>query len=108
MDICGAWQLVLRDLYHRADHHQVPFGPRLCDFRDQLEVDALVDDAVIADPRMPDRDLVRGLGDIAARLAEVGTVYAARKQEGALVSVALCLEQAAAPGEDDVGTLHEL
>src|SRR4051794_36085132 len=103
MDVCGAWQLVLGDLYDRADHDEVPFGPRLCDFRDQLEVDALVDDAVIADPRIPDRDLVRRLGDIAAGLAEVGTVDAAREQEGALVSVALCLEQAAAAGEDDVG-----
>src|SRR5687768_9707100 len=67
------------DLHDGPDQHEVPVGTRRGDTVDELDVEALVDDAEEADPRAGNVTLVLRLDRRAPRFREVRNVDAARE-----------------------------
>ena len=90
-------------------HDDRPFGTRVGERGQQLQVHALVDHAVEAEARAAaERAWSAGLGTPRARLGEVGAVDAGREGVDVGVPVLLGLVQAVAAGEDHVGGDQQL
>ena len=74
---------------------------------DQIEVHPLVDHAEVAQPRVPERRLIRRIGLFHARTAEVAGIHAAGEEVHVGPGGAPGLVQLAAAGEDEVGQPDE-
>ena len=86
----------------------MPVGPHRRDLPDQIDVEALVNDAEEADARMRDGRLVGGIALGLPRAREVLDVDAARERIHLRVQVALRLVEALAACQHDIGALHQL
>ena len=74
MDVGPLRQVFFRDLHDRPDHDERPVGPHLRDRGQEIGVEALVDDAVEAEPRPRQLLLVAGLELGRARLQEMHAI----------------------------------
>ncbi len=108
MDVVAAWQVGGVDLRQRPDHDELPVRPGVGGRCQEVEVEAFVDDAVVADARMGDGVLVGRIGDGAAGGAEVAGVDAAGEGVDVVVLVAFRLVEAVPAGEDQVGACEQL
>jgi hypothetical protein len=95
------------DLHDRADHHDRPIGPRRRERVDQLQVEPLVDHAVIAKPRAGQVALVRRAPVRLARDREVRRVNRRGEWVRVIVPPTLRLVQAAAAGKHDIGRFQQ-
>ncbi len=108
MDVGPARQVGGIDLHHRSNDHQAPVRPGGGQGVQKLDVHALVDHAVEAEPWMRRASLVRGVRLRLAGLGEMPAVHAGGKGMDIGVAAALGLIEAVAAGEDQVRLGQEL
>ena len=101
-------QLVLGDLDHRSDHHERPVRAHFGDLVEQFGIEALVDHAVEAEPRLRQIFLVGGIEQPRAGLGEMRAVDRRREAMDVVVTILLRLVQARPAGEDEVGLVDQL
>ncbi len=106
MDVRPLRQRRRVDLHDRADQHDVPVGSASASARDEVRVEALVDDAEEAETRRRRCAACAGCG-VADAGREVGGVDAAREAVHGRMQVALRAIQARPAGEDEVGPLQQ-
>ena len=107
MDIRGPGQQARVDLGDRPDQHDLPVRAQRGEVGKQIDIQPLVDDAIEADARMRDGDLIRWFRKIVAGRAEMREVDAAGERMHVAVLMALHLVQAEPAGEHEVGAIHQ-
>ena len=108
MEVGALRQIGRIDLHDRPEDDDRPIGLRIRESRDEVQIHALVDDSVEAEPRPADAGLVGGPFGDRSRLVEMGAVDAGGEGVDVGVAVLLGLVEAVAPGEDHVGSLEQL
>jgi len=108
VNVAAPGQRVLANLDHRADHDELPLGMRIGQGGNQVQVDALVDHAAVAQPGMRQAGLRPVVACIVWReRRKVCSIDAARKAVHVAVALALGAVQAGAAGQHQVSHLVE-
>ena len=95
------------DFEHRANEHDLPMRMGVGHGGDQVRIETLVDDAIIAQARVPDSVMQRMNIVPVQRLLEVHHVDAAGKTVGVWMTFAFRIVQARAAGKHQIGPAQQ-
>src|SRR5438128_238430 len=108
MNILLLGKLVFTDLYHRANHHEVPIALQFGNLIEKFQVQTFVNDAAKTYSRMRDRCLILGIFNSLKSTRKMFHVDARRETVNCRVFFPLALVKTTPAGKHQVSERHKL